>query len=142
MNIPADSRGFTLIELVVVIIILGILGAAAIPTVGNMIETSKINSTKDELLKIKEAIVGEHGYIAEVGSEPTALDDLVTLPTGVSAYNKFTRVGWNGPYISDDGTGSWKQDAWENDYIFSAGQIKSYGPDGADGGGDDITMLY
>lgn len=136
------NSGFTLIELVIVIVVLGILAFIAIPKLGGIVESTQISTTKDELLKIKEAIVGENGYWVDVGSYPTSLEDLVTMPQGVSAYDRFTGIGWNGPYISDDGTGIYLQDAWENDYVFTDSTVVSYGPDGVSGGGDDITMVY
>lgn len=137
-----DTSGFTLIEIVIVIVLIGILATVAAPRLGDLIENTQISATKDELLKIKEAIVGENGYWVQVGSYPTAIEDLITKPESVSAYNKFTGNGWNGPYLSDDGTGIYLQDSWENDYVFTDSSVVSYGPDGVSGGGDDITMIY
>jgi len=134
------SNGFTLIELVIVVVILGIIGVVAIPRMYDLIEGSKIQSTKDEMMKLKSAINGEDGYKATVGAPPDKLEDLVFQPDGVPTYSMFTDVGWNGPYIDADTTRS-LYDAWGRKYEFTATTIKSLGSDVGDPD-DDITLLY
>ncbi len=142
MNIINSNRGFTIIEIVIVIVILGILGAVAVPKLGSLISDSKEESTKAEMKTIKDTIVGEFGYRATVGADPTSADDLVTKPTGVAAWNKFTQRGWNGPYINDDGTENFKRDAWDNPYQFTANEIRSRGPDATLNTADDIVLNF
>jgi len=56
-----DQYGFTLIELVMIIVVLGILAAVAVPKFSDMANSSKINATKQELSTLKQAIVGNPG---------------------------------------------------------------------------------
>jgi len=155
-----DDTAFTLIELIMVIVILGILGAYATIKIDGTIENAKIQATKQELKVMKDAMVGdpestvggqiaEKGYYGDVGALPpqssgaSVLEGLVTQPGGVSDWDRFTQTGWNGPYIDDDPDDEWRIDAWGNYYVYSEanGTITSNGPDGTNGTGDDITIL-
>lgn len=125
-----DQRGFTLVELVIVLIVLAIVAAVAIPKLGDVTENSKITTTKEEIRRLKVAIIGDpsvtaagkqvsRGYSGDVGALPSSLTDLAVKPGGVSAYNKFTRLGWNGPYIDTAG-GEYLKDAWGANYVYDA----------------------
>lgn len=153
---PLNTIGFTLIELIMVIVIIGILSAFAAPKIMDTIKESKIQATKSELQTLKDAIMGDpestvggqmadKGYFGDVGSMPPqsdGLDALVTQPSGVSNWDPFDQTGWNGPYINTEGSNDWKEDAWGNTYVYSENDetITSYGPNGQSGGGDDITI--
>lgn len=147
------ERGFTLIELVIVIILLGIMSAVVVPKFGTLLLRSKINATKGDLMVIREAIVGSGdlvsgglvsgaGYKYDVGASPSQLEDLITRQAGVNAWNKYLQLGWNGPYLQDDGNDDYKYDAWGNAYTLTDSSIVSNGPDELAGGGDDIVVLY
>ena len=131
------SHGFTLIELVIIIVILGIVAGVAIPKFGTLTENSKVNATREELLRIKEAIVGDarlvsggqyvnRGFEGDVGFPPSTLIDLVRKPDSIPAYDKFIRIGWNGPYL-DSSEQAYAFDAWGNayDYDLAARTITS-----------------
>ena len=123
-----DRRGFTLVELVIVIVVLGILAAFALPRFGSMSNSSKIAATKEEMVSLKRAIIGnpsavaggqyiDRGFEGDVGFAPSRLQDLAIKPDSISAYNQLTRLGWNGPYI-DSSNGLYLSDAWGTNYVY------------------------
>ena len=108
------------------------------------------------MLQIRAAISGtpdrtaggryvDRGYIGDVGALPSSLNDLITNP-GLPAYDYFSRTGWNGPYLVDNGTGEILRDAWLVDYVLNVADstIRSFGPNKIDdsGTGDDIVIKY
>jgi prepilin-type N-terminal cleavage/methylation domain-containing protein len=144
-----DQGGFTLIELVIIIVVLGILAAVAIPKFSDMSDSSKINATKQELAALKRAVVGNpaataggayinRGFEGDVGFLPERLQDLVSKPDSIATYNPLTRLGWNGPYMDGDGS-AYLTDAWNATYTYqpSGRQMFSTG-----GGGDTIKVTF
>ena len=93
-----------------------------------MASSAKINASKQEMLTLKQAIIGnpgaisggeyiDRGFEGDVGFVPSSLTDLAIKPDSVSVYDNLTRLGWNGPYI-DTGSGEYLKDAWGNNYIY------------------------
>lgn len=118
-----NKSGFTLIEIVIVIVAIGVLAIVAIPKFGNMIAGSKEAATKDELRTLKIALVGSaqsniRGYENDIGSLPPTLNGLAVKPGGVGNWDRFTQTGWHGPYIDTTG-GEYLKDAWGSNYIYS-----------------------
>lgn len=117
--------GFTLIELVLVIIIIGIVASIASRSMVRVFTNANYNSTIAELEILAEAMVGNpdivannirtnYGYVGDCGQFPPTLDDLVTNVSNVD--------GWDGPYIDigfSDDTDYYKADAWNNPYIYT-----------------------
>lgn len=123
--------GFTLIELVIIIIVLGIVAAVAIPKFGVLSEQAKITATQEEMRRIKTAILGDprliaggtytnKGFEGDVGFPPSNLIDLVRKPDSIDAYNIFTGIGWNGPYL-DSADQNFLYDSWGNQYSYDVG---------------------
>ena len=144
-----DQCGFTLIELVMIIVVLGILAAVAVPKFSDMANSSKINATKQELSTLKQAIVGnprassggayvDRGFEGDVSFVPSLLQDLVRKPDSIAVYNPLTRLGWNGPYL-DSLNGAYLADAWGVNYVYQPGsrQIFSTG-----GSGDTSRVTF
>ncbi|MCP4706577.1 MAG: prepilin-type N-terminal cleavage/methylation domain-containing protein [candidate division Zixibacteria bacterium] len=123
--------GFTLIELVIIIVILGIVSAVAIPKFGTLSEEAKANATREEIRRIKTAIIGDpqvtaggeyinRGFEGDIGYPPANLVDLIRKPDSIATYDKFTRLGWNGPYL-DSSEMNFLYDSWDNLYTYDAG---------------------
>ncbi|MBI5267383.1 MAG: prepilin-type N-terminal cleavage/methylation domain-containing protein [candidate division Zixibacteria bacterium] len=122
------DQGFTLIELAVIIVILGVLAVVAMPVFSNFTNSAKINATREEMNTIKRAIVGnptvvsggqliDRGFEGDCGFVPSALIDLTRRPDTVPPYDRLTRIGWNGPYL-DSSRGEYLRDAWGNNYTY------------------------
>ncbi len=142
------QNGFTLIELVIIIVVLGIIAAVAVPKMGNMTDGSKISATKSEMMMLKKAIIGNPqavaggryvnvGFEGDIGHPPVALIELTVKPDSVLAYNKFTRRGWNGPYVDNSGD-EYLTDAWGTNYIYDRPNRLLI----SIGGADSITVSF
>jgi general secretion pathway protein G len=142
------DRGFTLVELVIIIVVLGILGAFVAVKYSDFVHQSKVEATMAEMQALKRAIVGNSqiasggkytdiGYEGNLGSPPPRLEDLAVKPAGVDDYNKISGLGWNGPYIDPDND-DYLKDAWGISYAYNPGSrtIKSTGS------GQDIIVSF
>lgn len=147
-NSKLGQRGFTLIELVIVIVVLGVLAGFAVPRFADMNSSSKVTATLDEMNGLKKAIIGnpsaiaggeyiDRGFEGDLGWAPSRLQDLAAKPDSLSLYNKLTRLGWNGPYIDSSG-GAYLKDAWGVNYTYDRAtrRIKSTG------GPDSLVVTF
>jgi general secretion pathway protein G len=137
----ANNRGFTLIELMVVIVILGILAGLIVPRLMGRPDEAKILKTKIQIEAMETAL---KLYKLDNGWYPTTeqgLQALVELPqTG-----QIPRKWRTGGYLEK---GKVPTDAWGNEFVYLCPgvygeyDIISYGADGMEGGEDvnrDIT---
>jgi general secretion pathway protein G len=129
------DSGFTLIELMVVIVILGILAGLIIPRIMGRPEEARQMKAQVQIESIETAL---RLYKLDNGSYPTTeqgLQALVEAPT----VGELPRAWREGGYLEK---GKVPKDPWGNDYIYlSPGlhgeyDLSSYGADGQPGGDD------
>jgi len=142
-------NGFTLLELVVVIAVIGILVAAVTPSVVQQIMDSRIEGTRSEAQSLFDAMVGKpadgrFGFVGDLGRLPASFTELAQqggLPAFTTSTTRGVGMGWRGPYVNIGSTANdYLTDAFGRAYTgASSGQVRSAGPDGVAGNADDIV---
>lgn len=132
--------GFSLLEMTVAIIVIGILLAVAMQSMTSVVDDARHAKTERELEQLAKSIVGDSevaqgggrgdfGYVGDVGSFPPNLNALYTNPGSYAT--------WDGPYLpagfTQDST-SLKTDEWGTAYNYSGGITIT-----STGGGSTIT---
>jgi general secretion pathway protein G len=131
------ERGFTLVEILVVITIIGLIMGLVGPRVLNYLTESKAKAAKIQIESFANAL---DLFFLDAGRYPSNSEGLAALVQRSGSIS-----GWNGPYLKG---GIVPADPWGNPYIYrSPGQrgaydIVSFGADGQEGGtgtASDIT---
>ncbi len=128
-----QTRGFTLIEIMVVVIILGVLAATIIPQFKGMTHDAKVSTAKSTIAELESAI---ERFNINYDRYPTTEEGLKALVEAPSSDD----TKWRGPYIK-----LLRQDPWGLDYQYkcpgthhkSGFDLWSRGGDQADGGEGD-----
>lgn len=132
----ARRRGFTLMEVLLVLAILVILGSIVTVSVIQMQKSAYKDAAKSQLHAFESAIEAYQLDVGQVPSEGAGFDALINVPADLPNQTK-----WRGPYF----TKSIPSDPWDQPYVYewiSADQYRIYsaGPDGAPQTDDDITL--
>lgn len=128
--------GFTLVELMVVIVILGLLAGFVGHNVVQNIEKARIATTRSQIKELEAAVIN---FKIDTGVYPEDLIDLIEEPAGVS--------GWNPDgYLQN--SSELPTDAWGHEYYyeypgnFAKFDIWSYGADDQEGGEGEEADIY
>jgi general secretion pathway protein G len=134
-QLPSTQRSaFTLIELLLVLVILGILAAIVVPKFAGRTEQARVTAAQTQISSFGTALDAfevDNGYYPKGKS---GLQDLVQPPRDAQ--------NWKGPYLKEV-----PRDPWNNEYVYefpgrrnaNSYDLSSAGPDGKTGGDDDIT---
>lgn len=125
-----NEGGFTLLELLVVIVIIGLLLGLVAPAVLRQLGNARVSVARESITRLASVL---DLYKLDVGSYPSSaqgLDALVQRPTGV--------VAWNGPYLQGRNL---PLDPWNHPYLYRNPSVRqgqpydlcSRGPDDTQG---------
>jgi type II secretory pathway pseudopilin PulG len=138
-----NDKAFTLIELVLIIVIIGIVATVAMRSIQPSVDQSRVDATMNEMEILAKAIIGDKdlvsdgvrsdfGYVGDIGSLPPNLGALVSNPGGYGT--------WNGPYVLNnfvENPNDFKEDAWGNPYTYTGGVVII-----SSGNGSPITKQF
>jgi len=126
-DVVRGAAGFTLVEMLLVVVIIGVLAAVVAGKFGNQGDKARVNATHASISAIKTQV---EIFQLDTGRWPTSLGDL---------FNDTGAPNWDGPYLG--GTEQDLLDAWGMPFSFTGGKgfkITSAGLDGQMGSEDDL----
>jgi len=127
VRIRKNAGGFTLVELLLVLVILALIGGLVLPNIIGKAEGAKVKAAGSQISRLAMAV---ESFYLDTGSTPDSLDDLINESGGVD--------GWNGPYVKPSSL----KDPWGREYVYNYpgehGEFDLYslGADGQPGGED------
>ena len=127
------ARGFTLVELLLVLVILALIGGLVLPGIIGKAEGAKVKAAGSQISRLSMAV---ESYYLDTGVTPESLDLLVEEGGDVG--------GWNGPYVKP----STLKDPWGREYVYvypgehGDFDIYSLGADGQPGGEGNDAYVF
>ena len=135
-NIDRFARGFTLVELLVVMVVVGLLAALVAPMVYQHISPAKHTAVRSQMNSYMTAL---DSFLRDVGRYPTTQEGLQALRAAPSGLKS-----WRGPYLKRE----IPSDPWGHHYQYRAPagsgdpyEIISLGEDGVTGGEGDAADI-
>jgi prepilin-type N-terminal cleavage/methylation domain-containing protein len=141
--------GFTLIEIILVLLLVGILAGLAANLLTNTLDQARFDESRRKMTILSNAMVGnpdlntngvrsDFGFVADVGRLPTSLTELMAQGA-LPVWDVVTGVGWHGPYVPGDfaqNPDGYRTDGWGALFTFAnaTGVVTSLGSDSAAGG--------
>jgi general secretion pathway protein G len=127
------EKGFTLVEMLLVVTIIGILAALVIPKIAGTGERARVTAAQADINGGIKSALGQ--YEVDNGFYPKGLQDLIVAPGNAK--------NWHGPYFDPP---KLPIDPWGNPYVYyypgkhnaSSYDLLSDGPDGKEGTEDDV----
>lgn len=101
------ASGFSVMEILVVIAIIGVLMAVVAPMIRNVYSQAKRYTTTTKLRNLKTQV---ESFKTDTGRYPQTLQELIDRPTDPKASGK-----WQGPYIDEE---SQLEDGWGNEFVY------------------------
>ena len=138
-SIDNSARGFTLLEMLVVLVIIGLIAGLVGPQLMGRVETSKVTTAQTQVKLLKSALDTMRLDIGRYPTKEEGLEMLVIAPKEPRAAAR-----WQGPYLSE----GVPPDPWSNPYQYALEGnnvvLYSFGADGKTGGEGteaDVGML-
>ncbi|MEG3756679.1 type II secretion system major pseudopilin GspG [Pseudoalteromonas carrageenovora] len=134
MKYKFKNNGFTLVELLIVMVILGLLASIVAPRMFSKVDSAREGTAKAQMQVMATAL---DSYRLDIGYYPDTLNELL----------ESSKRQWDGPYFPQ----KIPLDPWGNEYSYSASSeansdmfvLKSFGRDGKLGGeGEDADVEY
>jgi len=141
MRIIRAGNGFTLLEMLVVLVIIGMLAGLVGPRMFGRVDDSKIKTAEIQIKMLKGCLETMRLDINRFPTESEGLALLVHAPS-----DNTLNALWKGPYLDEE----IPLDPWNNSYQYSVSgrdsqpfALYSFGPDGKIGGiGNDADIGY
>lgn len=133
-RLAKHSSGFTLTEIMLVVVIIGILAALVIPKIAGSSERARVTAAQADINGGIKSALGQ--YEVDNGFYPKSLQDLITQPSNAK--------NWRGPYFDPP---KLPVDPWGNAYLYyfpgkhntTSYDLISVGADGKEGTDDDVA---